>query len=326
MKKATKFIGYGNLPTSPVRFIDEDGRHEYRLQFDELRGVTGMLDDVFGSKYPDTPAVRAAADRGTCTHILIQVYERGFIMVDEDEKLDELTEYYDISQENCFAWSRKRKELPNLKPIGIEYLVSNNVDLASKVDIVFQDTSDKTITLADIKTSKELDVERFTWQLSIYAYLFSRQTGYKVNDQLLVIHTTEGRCELVWLDRRTDKEVEALIDDWRNGRKREVVKQTASDVPAELVTLGGVYAELEKQVKEATAKRDEFRDKMLAAMQEAGVLQVKADGFTCSVVEASERRSYDTKRLLEEHPELQPTFDDYEKITQVKQSIRITLK
>lgn len=323
--KKTKFIGYGNLPTSPVRFIDEDGRHEYRLQFDELHGVTGMLDDVFGSKYPDTPAVRAAADRGTCTHILIQAYERGVILEDEDDKLKELSEYMDVSRENCFAWTRERKSLPTLRPIGIEYLVSNEVDLASKVDIVFQDTEDKTITLADIKTSKKLDVERVTWQLSVYAYLFSRQTGYKVNDKLLVIHTTEGKCELVWLDRKTDKEVEQLIDDWRNGRTREIMKQT-TDVPAELVTLGGVYAELERAVKEATAKRDEFRDKMLAAMQEAGVVQVKADGFTCSVVGASERRSYNTKRLLEENPDLQPTFDEYLQVTQVKECIRITLK
>lgn len=322
MKKARKQLAFGDLCVSPVRFIDEESRHEYWYMFDQLRGVTGMLNDVFGNKYPDTPAVREAARRGTATHIGIQTYEQtgknsGSVLAD--------TPYFDYAADtfrNVLAWVERRVDIENLRTIETEYLVSNCTDLASKIDIVLQDRTDYSFTLADIKTSKELDTERYLWQLSIYAYLFEKQTGYAVNKRVLIIHVREGRCELVWLDRKTTAEVEQLIEDWRAGINRTAQPQ----VPAELVSLGNVYADLERKAKAAAAERDEFRSRMLDAMREAGVQQVKTDDFTCTYIAPAERETYDTKKLVAEHPELADLFGEYLTRTKVRESVRITIK
>jgi folate-dependent phosphoribosylglycinamide formyltransferase PurN len=87
-----------------------------------------------------------------------------------------------------------------------------------------------------------------------------------------------------------------------------------------------MYAEMEIAVKDATARRDEFRDRMLAAMTDAGIEQVKVEGFTCSLVGESERKGFDYKRMIKEHPDLADMFGEYETTTKVKPSIRIILK
>jgi len=40
------------------------------------------------------------------------------------------------------------------------------------------------------------------------------------------------------------------------------------------------------------------------AMTDAGIEQVKVEGFTCSLVGESERKGFDYKRMIKEHPDL----------------------
>jgi hypothetical protein len=65
---------------------------------------------------------------------------------------------------------------------------------------------------------------------------------------------------------------------------------------------------------------------MLAAMTDAGIEQVKVEGFTCTLVGESERKGFDYKRMKKEHPDLADMFGEYETTTKVKPSIRIILK
>ena len=93
-----------------------------------------------------------------------------------------------------------------------------------------------------------------------------------------------------------------------------------------MLSLAQFYADLEAQIKEATAKRDEFRERLQTAMQENNIQQIKTDGFTCTLVAGGTRASTDTKTMLADHPELNELFRQYERIAQVKPSIKITLK
>lgn len=324
-KKPTKLLTLAELPVSPVVFIEQE--HEYFCGMDKLTGVTTMLNAVLGNKYTDIDpnVLRFAADRGTATHIAIQKYECEGAFGGDVLHGTPYEEHTPSALANVLEWQRVRWEslLSSWRTLGAEYLVSNEQDLASKIDLVMQDTADKSIYLADIKTSSELDVERTIWQLSVYAYLFTRQTAYKVNDNVLIIHVRNGVCKPSLHPRKSDAEVEQLIADWRAGVTRAPEQP---QVPAELVRVGAYYAELERAVKEATAKRDEFRERMMQLMTEAGVDIVKTDDFTCSLVAATERKGFDYKRMMKEHAELGELFGEYETTTQVKPSIRIIVK
>ena len=324
-KKPTKLLTLAELPVSPVVFIEQE--HEYFCGMDKLTGVTTMLNAVLGDKYTDIdPSVlQNAADRGTATHLAIQQYELEGKFTYDSILDTPYYKHYDAALANCHAWQdeRTRSLLSSWRTLGAEYLVSNEQDLASKIDLVMQDTGDKSIYLADIKTSSELDVGRTIWQLSVYAYLFTRQTAYKVSDNVLIIHVRNGVCKPSLHPRKSDAEVEQLIADWRAGVTRAPEQPS---VPAELVQVGAYYAELERAVKEATAKRDEFRERMMQLMTEAGVDIVKTDDFTCSLVAATERKGFDYKRMMKEHAELGDLFGEYETTTQVKPSIRIIVK
>ena len=67
------------------------------------------------------------------------------------------------------------KERTNVgyKAFANEYTVSDNEHFASNIDCVWE--KDERISLGDIKTTANLDLEYLGWQLSIYAYLFELQ-------------------------------------------------------------------------------------------------------------------------------------------------------
>ena len=182
--------------------------------------------------------------------------------------------------------------------------------------------------IADIKTTYQVDIEYVSWQLSVYKYLLERQNPNSEVVQMQVFWY--NRREKMWrLDDIPDKgtaEVERLLDAWRKGEFWGMPIPADTEYPAPLLNIGQMYAEMEQAVKDATAKRDEFRDRMLAAMTDAGIEQVKAEGFTCSLVGESERKGFDYKRMIKEHPDLADLFGEYETTTKVKPSIRIVLK
>ena len=306
-----------SLPVSPIRFVEET--HKYYKGFQELHGVTEILKEViFYDKYfgIDEDVLRKAAERGTAIHEAIQ----GFLMGSLSLKSKNI-DYTDDAMKALFSWKSFDcgTELTNVyKPIDVEYLVSNEIDIASKIDVVLQDKD--RFVLADIKTTTSLDEEYLSWQLSIYKYLFELQTGYKASHLLAL-----------WYDRANDswtakevkdkgtEEVLKLIEDWRNGVKRE----KKEEVPAPLLEIGKAYQSLEIQIKEIETKRAEFRSRLMQMMKEYGVKSVKLDGFLATYKEPTERKSFDLKAMLAEHPELKELTDNYYKISQVAESILI---
>lgn len=315
------------LIQSPVQFIENraEGMHHYMLGLNELTGVTTILKDViYRDKYTgiDEAVLRNAADRGTAIHEAVQAYMMGV-----DYELDPYLQPYELDARVAWdAWTNN-PACAGLVAEAVEYLVSDCKEIASKIDVVRQVGEGK-YAIADIKTTYEVDIEYVSWQLSVYKYLFERQNPNSEVVQMQVFWY--NRREKMWrLDDIPDKgtaEVERLLDAWRKGEFWGMPIPADTEYPAPLLNIGQMYAEMEQAVKDATAKRDEFRDRMLAAMTDAGIEQVKAEGFTCSLVGESERKGFDYKRMIKEHPDLADLFGEYETTTKVKPSIRIILK
>lgn len=315
------------LIQSPVQFIENraEGMHHYMLGLNELTGVTTILKDViYRDKYTgiDEAVLRNAADRGTAIHEAVQAYMMGV-----DYELDPDLQPYELDARVAWdAWTNN-PACAGLVAEAVEYLVSDCKEIASKIDVVRQ-VADGKFAIADIKTTYQVDIEYVSWQLSVYKYLFERQNPNSEVVQMQVFWY--NRREKMWrLDDIPDKgtaEVERLLDAWRKGEFWGMPMPADTEYPAPLLNIGQMYAEMEQAVKDATAKRDEFRDRMLAAMTDAGIEQVKAEGFTCSLVGESERKGFDYKRMIKEHPDLADMFGEYETTTKVKPSIRILLK
>jgi hypothetical protein len=316
------------LIQSPVQFIEnrQEGLHKYVLDLEELTGVTTILEQVmFRDKYTgiDDAVLRNAADRGTAIHAAVQAYMMGV-----DYELDPDLQPYELDARVAWdAWiaDAERREM---RAVAVEYLVSDCKEVASKIDVV-RKVGDGKYAIADIKTTYQIDIEYVSWQLSVYKYLFEHQNP---NSEVVEMQVFWYNCrEKMWQIREIqDKgtaEVERLLDAWRKGEYWGMPMPADTEYPAPLLNIGQMYAEMEIAVKDATARRDEFRDRMLAAMTDAGIEQVKVEGFTCTLVGESERKGFDYKRLIEEHPELwDGLLEEYQTTTRVKPSIRIILK
>lgn len=101
----------------------------------------------------------------------------------------------------------------------------------------------------------------------------------------------------------------------------ELIVKTPQGV--ELATeFAAKLAALERLMAEAADREKELKAQLLAAMQEYGVLQLKTDELTVSLVEGFERETLDGKALKTECPAI---YDAYVKTTEVKPSVRIKL-
>lgn len=92
---------------------------------------------------------------------------------------------------------------------------------------------------------------------------------------------------------------------------------------AELATeFATKLATLERLIAEAADREKQLKEELLAAMQEYGVLQLKTDDLTVSLVEGFERETLDSKALKAECPAI---YDAYLRTSAVKPSVRIKL-
>ena len=82
-------------------------------------------------------------------------------------------------------------------------------------------------------------------------------------------------------------------------------------------------AKIEKMAKEIKAKEDELKKAILTEMESKGIIKLETDELTISYVAATDRETFDSKKLRADNPDL---YDEYIKISTVKPSVRIKLK
>ena len=152
------------LVHSPVVFDAE--HHTYELDGQRLSGVTPIVHWLFPDTYKGIPqsVLDEAAKYGTMVHSKCELYDS--LGIGDTE--------YTIGYAKLLADA-------GMKVLCSEYLVSDEHRVASCIDKVFDDDS-----LGDIKTTSKVHELLVTIQLSIYAYLYERQTGRKANKLYLI--------------------------------------------------------------------------------------------------------------------------------------------
>ena len=174
------------------RVIFNDLGHVYSLDGKLLQGVTGILKrNLFADKYADVPesVLKKASERGTAIHEACRFADMFGLI-----ECEEAGHYVALCRSE------------NIRSIGNEYLVSDEQNYATMIDMV-----DADYNLYDIKTTSVLDEEYLSWQLSINAHLFEIQNPNLKAGKLFGIWLRNGEARLVQV-RRIDKEtIEALL-------------------------------------------------------------------------------------------------------------------
>lgn len=286
------------LNISPVNFNETN--HTYHLAGKELQGVTALINrQLFPCKYDrvDEQTLAEAAEYGNTIHAQIEMADT----FGEATHLQAVRDY------------RNLIKIAGLERLTNEYLVSDEQRVASSIDIVFTDFS-----LADIKTTSQLDKTYLSWQLSIYAYLFEKQNPELHVPALYAIWLPKpqyGLPKLVPIMRRSEKEITDLLQADTEGLQYSPdTVAIADDLSQELMEIRKLKQELE--LREAAA-----RERVKAALIENAYNSIKTENFTISYTPAGTTQKFDSKRFRTENKELYKSY-----CAPVETAERLTIK
>lgn len=296
-----------NLKYSDVVFNEDE--HTYTLGDKELHGITPVIEKyICEGKYDGIPAtvLAKAAEHGSKIHKEIELLVSGFSMF--------------LKEPETHAFEAVMM-FNDIKFIASEYLVSDNDYFASKIDIV-----DDNYNLFDIKTTSVLDKEYVSWQLSIYAYLFELQNGFPCG-RLFAVWLKNEKCTFVEVERIEKIYIEQLLSAARNDqpfiKPTKELPLSAEDMAklAELSRLEAAIIDIERQKKEAVARRDELKQGVEAKMREFGVDKWETDNLRFTLVSETTKKMVDSDKMKADG-----IYDKYTKDVAVKGYVKITIK
>ena len=281
--------------------------HEYFLDGRKLISVTQLMrKHGLAPSYDAVPSeiLRAKAERGTLIHKEIENYikRREFGFTNELENFVSHIKKHDVT------------------PLASEFIVHNDV-VAGTVDMISEELGE--VVINDFKTTATLHKEAVSWQLSIYAYL--NETGHCATKAKAYHFQPDGTLKVVDIPFKPMAEVERLLECERNGEiytqsVAVVVNETAL---AELVEVESLIKSIEEQKKVAEAQAVELRAALMQAMEQNGVTSFENENIKVTYVAATTRTAIDSAKLKKELPEI---AEKYAKTSNVKASLRITLK
>lgn len=283
--------------------------HKYWLGDKQLTGITGIISrQLFPDKYAavSEKVLKAAANRGTKVHEDLQAYDMFGEITGEESRL-----YAEL------------KEKEKFEVIDNEYIVTDYTDFATPIDkvVLFEDTPEGTVDLADVKNTSVLDYKSLSWQLSICKYLFNIVNPNIKVGKLYAIWTRNG-VSLHPVEEIPQEEVIELLNCERQGRqyvRKDVVTVTDEKAVAIVRQMSDVLVE----IAELQAKHDEFKRQLEEMFESYGVDKWDNDLFTITRVAGYDRQTFDSKKLKEDDEAL---YNKYVKTTSVKPSIKIKLK
>ena len=278
--------------------------HEYFLDGRKLISTTQLMrKHGLAPSYDAVPSavLMAKAERGSLIHKEIEEWlkngEIGFTT--------ELTEFIKHITSN------------ELRPISSEEIVYNDI-VAGTVDLVFDDG-----TIADIKTTATLHKEAISWQLSIYSYLYCSMHGSRPNKGAAYHFTADGKLKVVDIPLKPEEEVERLLECERKGELYTQALTGADAQLAELAEVESLIKQIEEQKKAAEAQAAELRAAIMAAMEQNGCTSFENERIKITYVAPTTRTAIDSAKLKKELPQI---AEQYTKTSNVKASLRITLK
>lgn len=281
--------------------------HLYTLPTDDgnkiLRGITPIVSAVYHTyDCVDEATLKKAAEVGKNYH--------------KQYQFETENEFY---SEACKS-QKEEEDKRGLAPIRCEFLVSDEERIASAIDIVYINEKGE-IILCDIKTTSDVHYDEWRLQLSIYKYLFEMQTGKKVSG-LVVAHINKHdyKCDMLDIQPLEVKEVKRIIEDYFSG-KEEIAKPNEKGL-AVLKHYEDALTKYLQMKKEIKAFEDEFSKMLLEEMQTNGDKSYKTDNVSVTRVFETTKKSFDTKKFAQEHPDL---YEQYMKESVTKEHLLIKL-
>ena len=281
--------------------------HKYTVDGKEVISVTQLL-----QKHKITPSydavdkelLRMASERGTLIHEEVEKWiesgECGF--TEEAEKICDFL--FERADENSKIMS--------------EQMVANDV-VAGRFDVLY--THDKKLVLTDIKTGNTKHLFGWSWQLSLYKYLYEKMYGKEIDS--LEILWANGDLTVIPCEYVGDDKIENLLNAEREGRVISDVDLGVSE--EELEDLQELLEEIDKKKEELNVmegKVKKIKNILYGTMKKNGVKTVDRNKLKITYVAPSTRTSVDSKKLQKEEPEI---YKKYVETTTVAGSIKITL-
>ena len=285
----------------------DENLHKYTVDGKEVISVTQLL-----QKHKITPSydavdkelLRVASERGTLIHEEVEKWiesgECGF--TEEAEKICDFL--FERADENTKILS--------------EQMVANDV-VAGRFDVLY--THDKKLVLTDIKTGNTKHLFGWSWQLSLYKYLYEKMYGKEIDS--LEILWANGDLTVIPCEYVGDDKIENLLNAEREGRLISDVDLGVSE--EELEDLQELLEEIDKKKEELNVmegKVKKIKNILYGTMEKNGVKTVDRNKLKITYVAPSTRTSVDSKKLQKEEPEI---YKKYVETTIVAGSIKITL-
>lgn len=327
------------LPKSPVRF--EEDPHGYWLGTKRLSGITGLIHAILNlGVYPGAPeyvkqvAIPRAGAYGSAVHKSIETYDEIRIKQTKHPAIWHYTRDYGTQVFGPFDVTQELetyiKHREGFEPVANEYTISDNAQYASNIDNVWRKIVTQGTWLVDTKTNN-LDYYTggvaglklyLSWQLSVYAYLYEKQTGDKV-EGLAANWLRHDKGEFWIIERQPDDFVKALLEHtkatWVDGHWEyewtgdpdmlEIMR--GNNLPAVqeqpgIVSLEVIHAitNLLKRQQEIDTLMDEFKKGLKAAMIENGIKSFECDAFKATIAKDSVVTKFDSTKFKEDHPDL----------------------
>lgn len=282
--------------------------HKYTVDGKEVISVTQLL-----QKHRITPSydavdkelLRVASERGTLIHEEVENWikngESGFT-----EEAERICDYLNSTADRD-------------SQIISEQIVANDI-VAGRFDILF--TYKKELVLADIKTGNSKHLYGWSWQLSLYKYLYERMYDKKI-EHLGIIWVRENGMTVMPCEYVGDDKIENLLNAEREGRLISDVDLGVSE--EELEELQELMEDIkykEEELNLLKEKVDKVKETLYGTMEKEGIKTVDRNKLKITYVAPSTRTSVDSKKLQKEEPEI---YKKYVKTTTVAGSIKITL-
>ena len=309
------------LKKSPVIF--DEGAHTYTLDGVRLSGVTAIVKWMFPDTYKDIPqsVLEKAAEHGSLIHKKCEQYDNcGF-----GDDLPEVKEYVRLKKENGLTTAEN------------EYLVDDGKNIASSIDIVFDEDEKGCYPLADIKTTSKIHKNNVSLQLSIYAYLFEKCNKGKKAGRLFVIWLPKeqyGKAELMELNRISATDCKKIVkaylakeDSTPYREKYFGAKGTSTELepieealPVHLKDAEDMIISIENSVKELEAKKEVIKQRLYELMVKHNVKKWQSDRLQLIRKLDSTRETLDSTKLKKNYPEV---YQECKKVSAVKGSLTI---
>lgn len=283
--------------------------HKYTVDGKEVISVTQLL-----QKHKITPSydavdkelLRVASERGTLIHEEVE----NWIKINETGFTEEAYYICDYLKDDAFYGS----------DILSEQMVANDV-VAGRFDLLYPNGGHK-LVLADIKTGNTKHLYGWSWQLSLYKYLYERMYDKKI-EYLKILWAHDEDLTVIPCGYVGDDKIENLLNAEREGRLISDVDLGVSE--EELEELEELLEDIkskEEELKLLKEKVDSVKKVLYDTMGKEGVKTVDRGKLKITYVAPSSRTSVDSKKLEKEEPEI---YKKYVKTTTVEGNIKITL-